>query len=85
MPSVRTCVGCLRALSLERGVRLRAPAGVLLVGAGDGRGAWICADSVACFDRAVGAKRLQRALRAEVELESITKVRASLIEARSAK
>jgi predicted RNA-binding protein YlxR (DUF448 family) len=38
-------------------------AGVLVVGPGPGRGAWLCAGSTACFDQAVRGGRLARALR----------------------
>jgi predicted RNA-binding protein YlxR (DUF448 family) len=61
-------------------VRLtRRPDGCLVVGRGEpGRGAWLCAGSPACFDKAVRRKALGRALRAEVLPDQLAEVRGKL-------
>jgi predicted RNA-binding protein YlxR (DUF448 family) len=63
-------------------VRLaRQPDGSLAVGRGQpGRGAWLCAGSVACFEAAVRRKALSRALRAEVLPDQLAMVRGRLFQ-----
>ena len=77
---VRTCVGC----------RSRRPQATLVrvVGIADrslgvgrrlpGRGAWLCAGSVGCFEEAVRRRALARALRMEVTPEALAGLRATL-------
>jgi predicted RNA-binding protein YlxR (DUF448 family) len=76
----RTCVGCRRVAGPDALVRLsRRPDGGLAVGRGEpGRGAWLCAGSVACFEAAVRRKALSRALRAEVLSDQLAVVRERL-------
>jgi predicted RNA-binding protein YlxR (DUF448 family) len=56
----------------------RTPAGGLEIGAGPGRGAWLCAGSVECFDRALGRQALGRALRRRVTTAEAAALRAKL-------
>ena len=76
----RTCVGCRRVAGPDALVRLaRRPDGSLAVGRGEpGRGAWLCAGSVACFEAAVRRKALSRALRAEVRPDQLAMLRGRL-------
>ena len=81
----RTCVGCRRTASPEELVRIAAGAdGVVAVGPGPGRGAWLCADAPACFDRAVQRRALSRALRRAVRGDELGQLRATLYERRPA-
>jgi len=49
------------------------------LGAGTGRGAWLCADrAVACLDEAVRRGALERALRAQVAVHRVRDLRARL-------
>ena len=61
----RTCVGCRRRRPRASLVRLvRARSGVVAVdrhGARPGRGAYVCADDVACVERALKPGRLAHA------------------------
>ena len=61
----RTCVGCRATRPQSELVRVaRLPDGALMVGRTlPGRGAWLCAGSVACFEAAVKRKAFARALR----------------------
>jgi uncharacterized protein len=76
----RTCVGCRRVSGPDALVRLtRRLDGALAVGRGEpGRGAWLCAGSVACFDLAVRRRALSRALRAEVAQDQLALLRGRL-------
>ena len=80
-PSVphRMCVGCRRSAPVTELVRLRwTPAG-LEVGAGPGRGAWLCRrDPVSCLDGTRRTPVLARALRAPVTSDDVACVRAKL-------
>ncbi|HEX6311053.1 MAG TPA: YlxR family protein [Acidimicrobiia bacterium] len=76
---MRTCVGCRRQAEPARLVRIvRAPDGGLAIGAGPGRGAWLCAGSVECFDRAIRRRALGRALRRPVTEPEAAALRAKL-------
>ena len=44
-----------------------------------GRGAWLCATRVECFDRAVQRRAIARALRVELSEEEMRKLRARLL------
>ena len=70
---IRTCVGCGRRAPQTELVRLaRAPDGGILVSrTAPGRGAWLCAGSVACLERAVKRDALRRALRGPVGRRSV--------------
>jgi len=58
----------------------RAPDGALRVGAGPGRGAWLCAPprGLECFDRALGRGALARALRSPIPDATGAELRAKL-------
>ncbi|MGE3619692.1 MAG: YlxR family protein [Acidimicrobiia bacterium] len=66
---MRTCVGCRRRASPDELVRVvRAPDGTLRVGRTlPGRGAWLCAGSVSCRERAARRGAMARALRGPVD------------------
>jgi len=78
---MRTCLGCGNVFPKKALVRIvRTPEGQLLLDATGklaGRGAYICR-SVECLDKAVKAKRIGRALEAEVGPELIGALKASL-------
>jgi predicted RNA-binding protein YlxR (DUF448 family) len=58
----------------------RAPDGTLSVGAGPGRGAWLCASTTAgCFEQAVGRRALERALRTRLSAAELASLRAKLL------
>jgi predicted RNA-binding protein YlxR (DUF448 family) len=61
-------------------VRLAAsPDGSLAVGSGPGRGAWVCAGSPDCVERALRRATLARALRRTVTDDDARRVRARLL------
>jgi predicted RNA-binding protein YlxR (DUF448 family) len=62
-------------------VRLfRASEGVLAIGSGSGRGAWVCAPPGAsgCLDRAVRRRALDRALGSTFSAHEVERIRAKL-------
>ena len=71
--ATRTCVGCRRRAGQDELVRVvRTPEGSLEVGRTlPGRGAWLCAGSLLCVQRAAQRKALSRALRAPVSPEAV--------------
>jgi len=77
----RTCIGCRRKSGPNALVRIaRLPSGSLAVGRSEpGRGAWLCAGSVACFDAAVRRRAFGRALRAEVPAQELARLRERLL------
>jgi predicted RNA-binding protein YlxR (DUF448 family) len=77
----RTCIGCRRKAGPSRLVRIaRRPDGSLATGRNEpGRGAWLCAGSVACFDAAVRRRALTRALRCEVPAQDLVWLRERLL------
>jgi len=79
---VRTCVGCRRRAPSHVLVRVRSGADRQLeVGAGDGRGAWLCRPpgGLECFDTAARRGALAQALRTGVSAEALALVRARLV------
>ena len=70
---VRTCVGCRRVAAVEELVRIRAhPRSGLALGAGPGRGAWLCrSHPAACLDEAQRRRAVERALRTPVRDDDI--------------
>jgi predicted RNA-binding protein YlxR (DUF448 family) len=58
----------------------RTPDGRLEIGPGPGRGVWLCAGSLDCFEQAVQRKALGRALRKEVSAAEVDALRAKLFE-----
>ena len=77
----RTCIGCRRKAGPTGLVRVaRRPDGSLAVGRNEpGRGAWLCAGSVACFDTAVRRRAFTRALRCEVPAHDLVWLRERLL------
>ena len=77
---VRTCIGCgarSDKKALYRIVRMQdGSVSYDETGRKAGRGAYVC--SLGCFDEAVRARKVQRALRTNVEKEEIERVAASL-------
>ena len=69
----RTCVGCRRQADQVQLMRVvRTPEGTVVVGrALPGRGAWLCAGSVRCLERAARSNAMSRALRAPVTPEAV--------------
>ncbi|MGI8758203.1 MAG: YlxR family protein [Acidimicrobiales bacterium] len=65
---MRTCIGCRRLAPCEELTRvIRRFDGTLEVGrALPGRGAWVCAGSVACVDQAERRRAFDRALRGPI-------------------
>ena len=77
----RTCIGCRRKTAPAGLVRVvRRPDGALAVGRTEpGRGAWLCARSVACFDAAVRRRAFERALRGDVSGQEMACLRERLL------
>jgi uncharacterized protein len=77
----RTCIGCRRKTAPAGLVRVaRRSDGELAVGRTEaGRGAWLCAGSVSCFDAAVRRRAFGRALRAEVSGQDLAWLRGRLL------
>jgi predicted RNA-binding protein YlxR (DUF448 family) len=77
----RTCIGCRRKAGPAGLARVaRRPDGSLAVGRSEpGRGAWLCAGSVACFDTAVRRRAFGRALRTEVPAHELERLRGKLL------
>ena len=57
----------------------RTPDGRLEIGPGPGRGAWLCAESIDCFEQAVKRKALGRALRCEISSTEVERLREKLL------
>jgi predicted RNA-binding protein YlxR (DUF448 family) len=72
-PPQRTCVGCRRKAGQDELVRVvRRSDGTLRAGRTlPGRGAWLCAESPSCLQRAARRGALSRALRAPVSSEAV--------------
>jgi len=77
----RTCIGCRRTTGPAGLVRVaRRPDGSLAVGRSEpGRGAWLCAASVTCFEDAVRRRAFSRALRCEVSAQELAWLRGRLL------
>jgi len=77
----RTCIGCRRKTRPAGLVRVACrPDGSLAVGRSEpGRGAWLCAGSVTCFDAAVRRRAFSRALRSEVSGQELVWLRGRLL------
>ena len=69
----RTCVGCGRRAGPDALVRVvLTPVGTLATSRTlPGRGAWLCAGSLRCVQRAAQRNALSRALRAPVSPEAV--------------
>ena len=75
----RTCIGCRRTAPTSELVRVRRSGAGVALGAGPGRGAWLCREHpVACLDRAQRGRKLAVALRAPVTSNDVLGVRATL-------
>jgi hypothetical protein len=78
---LRTCVGCRRVTDPANLVRVFLDAdGRPGLGAGPGRGAWLCRapDALACLDTALRRRALDRALRGTVATPDVDALRAKL-------
>ena len=80
---MRMCMGCRQRRpkkELVRVVRKAADGQVVLDSSGKlaGRGAYICSDNLACLERAVKSRALERALEAPVEAEVFESLRGQL-------
>jgi predicted RNA-binding protein YlxR (DUF448 family) len=77
----RTCIGCRRTTGPAGLVRVaRRPDGSLAVGRSEpGRGAWLCAASITCFEDAVRRRAFSRALRSEVSAQELAWLRERLL------
>ena len=77
----RTCIGCRRKASPAGMVRVaRRPDGALGVGRLEpGRGAWLCAGSVECFEAAVKRRAFGRALRCDLPGRELDVLRGKLL------
>jgi len=74
----RTCIGCRRVTHPDELVRLTWTGSELSVGAGPGRGAWLCRTSEECLERAVRRGAVERALRASIPNLDLAALRARL-------
>lgn len=74
---MRTCIGCSRKAAAEELVRVVwRPDGALGVGrALPGRGAWLCAGSPQCVDRAERRRAFDRAFRSNVPPAAVAALR----------
>jgi predicted RNA-binding protein YlxR (DUF448 family) len=74
---VRSCIGCRRKAAQCELIRIaRRPDGTLAIGRTlPGRGAWLCAGSLPCFELAVRRHGFAKALRATVDEHDIERVR----------
>ncbi len=73
---LRTCVGCAKKKSPDQLVRLRISDGGHT---SLGRGAWICRDSLGCFERAAERGQFQRAFRAKIDPTQLEMLRVSYL------
>lgn len=77
----RTCIGCRRVRPKRELLRIvRTPEGEILfdpTGRRAGRGAYLC-PSASCLDRALKARELGRALKAEPSPETVNRLREEL-------
>ena len=66
----RTCIGCIKKAHKSEYIRIVKPknenALIDVEGTHSGRGAYICSD-IKCVDTAIKKKKLQRALRCEID------------------
>jgi len=81
MAPVRSCIGCRRKRTQAELTRIvRRLDGSLAVGRRlPGRGAWLCAGSLPCFELAVRRHAFAKALRATVEEHDIESVRTEFL------
>ncbi len=75
--AIRSCVGCRRKATQDDLTRIaRLPDGSLGIGRTlPGRGAWLCAGSLHCFELAVRRKAFAKALRGAVDEHDIERLR----------
>lgn len=78
---MRMCIACREKKTKKELIRVvRTPEGEILVdrtGRANGRGAYLC-DSVACLERAVKTRALERALEAKVDESVFATLREAL-------
>lgn len=79
---IRMCTGCRERRAKKELLRVvRTPEGEVVIdrtGRKNGRGAYICMDSVACLEKAVKTKMLERSLEAAIEPEIYERLRGEL-------
>ena len=78
---IRTCIGCRRKATQDQLTRVgREPDGSLGMGRTLlGRGAWLCAGSLPCFELAVRRKAFPKALRSAVDEHDIERFRTEFL------
>jgi predicted RNA-binding protein YlxR (DUF448 family) len=78
---VRSCIGCRRKAGQDELTRIaRRKDGSLAVGRTlPGRGAWLCAGSLRCFELAVRRRAFAKALRATVDEHEVERVRTDFL------
>jgi uncharacterized protein len=83
---IRSCIGCRRKAPQPELTRItRRTDGSLSVSRTmPGRGAWLCAGSLPCFELAVRRRAFSKALRATVEEHDIERVRTEFLQSVSA-
>ena len=81
MTPIRSCIGCRRKAPQDELTRIARQAdGSLSVGRRlPGRGAWLCAGSLPCFELAVRRRLFAKALRATVDEHDIERIRTEFL------
>ena len=82
MDPIRSCIGCRRRAPQDELTRVaRRQDGSLAIGRTlPGRGAWLCAGSLPCFELAVRRRDFAKALRATVDEHDIERVRTEFLQ-----
>lgn len=76
---MRMCTGCRERKTKQELIRVvRTPEGPIVIdktGRKNGRGAYICRDQIACLEKAVKTKMLERSLEAAIDPEVYQRLR----------
>jgi uncharacterized protein len=79
---MRMCTGCRERREKRELIRVvRTPEGIVTIdktGRKNGRGAYICRDSLPCLEKAVKTKMLERSLETAIEPEIYERLREEL-------
>ena len=82
---MRMCTGCRERRPKQELIRVvRTPEGLVTIdktGRKNGRGAYLCRDSVPCLDKAVKTKMLERSLETAIEQDVYDRLREELASA----
>lgn len=82
---MRMCTGCRERKAKKELIRVvRTPEGEVTIdrtGRKNGRGAYLCMDNVACLEKAVKTKMLERSLETPIGAEIYERLRGELTEA----